>query len=209
MVQEPQRLRPPDLRELGHRPRIALDVASTHGETHHRVKGADVVADRLRRESGVSQAGDQPFGVALDDLGDEHVAEQRIDVLAEVPGGCFDMTLLEVVAAHPRDQRVSHLLHGGRCPVAAALPAVVRQHQLAELRLRLLLCQPLPPTRSASGSELAMRTATVTGAPAGPPAAVLADVEGPGPVLTFVPHDHVEKHRKSPLQPFLLGDPRI
>ena len=192
VVQEPQRLRLSDLRELGHRRRIALDVAPAHGETHHRVEGADVVVDCLRREPGVSQPGDQPFGVALDDLGDEHVAEQGVDVLAEMPGGRFDVALLEVVAAHPCDQRVSHLLHGGRCPVAAALPAVVRQHQLAELRLCLLLRQPLPPTGSACEPELAMRPATVTGAPAGPPAAVLADVEGPGAVLTFVPHDHVE-----------------
>ena len=85
VVQEPQRLRLPDLRELGHRRRIALDVAPAHGETHHRVEGADVVVDRLRREPGVSQPRDEPFGVGLDDLGDEHVAEQRVDVLAEMP----------------------------------------------------------------------------------------------------------------------------
>jgi hypothetical protein len=85
VVQEPQRLRLPDLRELGHRRRIALGVAPTQGETHHRVEGADVVVDRLQREPGVSQPGDQPVSVALDDLGDEQVAEQGVDVLAEMP----------------------------------------------------------------------------------------------------------------------------
>ena len=83
VVQEPRRLRLPDLRELGHRGWIALDVAIAHGETHHRVEGADVVVDRLRREPGISQPGDQPFVVSLDDLGDEHVAEQGLMCLRQ------------------------------------------------------------------------------------------------------------------------------